>query len=103
MKYKIVITENAQNDIESVISLLYTQSGQMAVKKHMESFNKAYLNLSLFPEMFPMYRYKIPGTDNVRHFSFGKYICFYTVNKASCEVVLLRVLYGKSNIIESFK
>ena len=90
-KYKVNLTQNAQNDLEHIFYFISSDSINNAANFLLELEQKVY-SLDTFPERNPL----IPeneffGTE-YRHLIYKKYRIIYRITESS--VFILRIIHG---------
>lgn len=90
-KYKIFITENAQNDLEHIFFYIAEDSINNAKKFVLELESTIY-SLDTFPERFALIPENIFFGTNYRHITHKKYRVVYKI--ATNAVYILRVVHG---------
>ena len=90
-KYKVIITQSAQNDLEHIYFYIAEDSINKAKKFVLELENKIY-SLDSFPERFAY----VPENNYLgaeyRHLTYKKYRVIYRFDKQN--VYILRVIQG---------
>ena len=95
-KYKVVISEAAEMDLNAIAEyyVVALQNLDGAVKL-IGSLKEAVLSLAEMPERHQLVSDGYLATKGIRMFPVQKYLVFYTVNKPTCTVNIVRVLYEK--------
>lgn len=97
---KIVLSEAAFYDIESMFSYLSRDSKDAAEKLRLRIYN-AIKKLTDFPEMGPIILAEdIPGAQRgYRYIMVNPYLIFYRVVKD--QIIIARVLHGRQNWLQT--
>lgn len=90
-KYRVNISQNAQNDLEHIFSYIAADSINNAKKLILELEQKIY-RLDTFPEAFAYIPENIFFGTNYRHIIHKKYRVIYKIDNNS--VYVLRVIHG---------
>jgi len=90
-KYKISITDNAQNDLEHIFFYIAADSINNA-KKFILELEKKVCSLETFPERFAYISENIYFETHYRHLIYKKYRVIYKIESNS--VYILRVIHG---------
>lgn len=90
-KYKVIITENAQSDLEHLFFYIAEDSINNARKFVLELEGKIY-SLETFPERFAYVPENIYLGADYRHLVHKKYRVIYRIEKEA--VYILRLLHG---------
>jgi len=90
-KYRVNISQNAQNDLEHIFSYIAADSINNAKKFILELEEKIY-RLNTFPEGFAYIPENIFFGTNYRHIIHKKYRVIYKIDNNS--VYILRVIQG---------
>lgn len=90
-KYKVKITDNAQNDLEHIFYYIAADSINNA-KKFILALEKKIYSLDTFPERYAYIPENIYFGTNYRHISHKKYRTIYKIGNNS--VYILRVIHG---------
>lgn len=98
-RYEVRFSGEALDDIneiyDNILSVAWVLSADRWLKKFFEKTEK----LAVFPEGNPAYR----GDSGRRFLKVGKYIVIYSVKKEEKQVWVLRVLYGRRDVIGILK
>jgi toxin ParE1/3/4 len=89
-KYKVYISQNAQNELEHIFFYIAADSINNAKKFIIESEEKIY-SLDTFPERFAYIPENIFFGTHYRHITHKKYRAIYKIDNNS--VYILRVLH----------
>ena len=90
-KYKVNISQNAQNDLEHTFFYIAADSINNAKKFVLELEEKIY-SLDTFPERFAYIPENLYFGTNYRHITHKKYRAIYKIENNS--VYILRVIHG---------
>lgn len=100
MKYEIVITEPAKDDLEEILS--YISVDLSAPKSTIDMLNKIeniFENLSGNPLMYPLCDIDNLKIRNYRKVVINNYLMFYRVDKNKKKVYVMRFVYGRRDYI----
>ncbi len=94
MNYSIEITDNAENDLEEIVSYISTELlvPETAIAQ-LEDIETAILTLETFPERHPVIKMDGFVHEEIRQLLVNNYIVFYQISATT--VFVLRVLYAK--------
>ncbi len=90
-KFKVKITDNAQNDLEHIFFYIAVDSINNAKKFILELEKKIY-SLDTLPERFALIPENLYFGTNYRHIVHKKYRAIYKISHDS--VYILRVIHG---------
>ena len=100
MKYSIFVTGKAKQDlIEAADYFEYTLLNPKAADDLIDRFEKEINNLAFMPEKHQLVNDPVLAAWGIRMIALNNYIVFYTVDKESKSISVIRFLYGKRNWI----
>lgn len=101
MGYNLIITPSADKDLNDIIQYMSNDlSNPNAAKRFYEKVEKSYANLEEFPCMYPLC--ELPRfSDNHRKIIIDDYVIVYRFDEISGTNYIIRVLYGKVNLLNS--
>ena len=100
MKYSIFVTGKAKQDlIEAADYIEYTLLNPKAADDLIDRFEKEINNLAFMPEKHQLANDPVLAAWGIRMIALNNYIVFYTVDKESKSISVIRFLYGKRNWI----
>ena len=100
MKYSIFVTGKAKQDlIEAADYIEYTLLNPKAADDLIDRFEKEINNLAFMPEKHQLVNDPVLAAWGIRMIALNNYIVFYTVDKESKSISVIRFLYGKRNWI----
>ena len=99
MSMRIVYTHTARQDLREIyeyiaFTLLVPETARSLIDRLMADIR----SLSEFPERNPLYRDEPWHSQGVRFLPVKKYLVFYTVQKETETVSILRIMYGGRDI-----
>lgn len=100
-EYDVEITSTAEDDLDSILN--YISSELCVPETAVSILNTIILEikaLKKYPERFPLINNFILKQKGYRYFPVGNYLVFYQIDKNNSRVLIMRVLYGKSNYLE---
>ncbi len=104
MKYEIHITRAAEKDLNSAADYIeYVLHNPQAADDLLEEAEKRILELSVFPEKFPLIDDPVLKAWEIRFTIVKNYIAFYAVSEEKHTVTVIRFLYGKRDWISVLK
>ena len=90
-KFKVLISQNSQNDLEHIFFYIAADSINNA-KKFILEFEEKIYTLDTFPERFAYIPENIYFGTNYRHINHKKYRAIYKIESNS--VYIMRVIHG---------
>lgn len=103
MKFRIVISEDALEDIQTVFRYIADAEGlPITAKRWLDTVEQAIQKLSSQPFLYPEYDLRIPEIPQLRKLVVGRYLVFYTIEETSQSVQVLRVISGRQDIFSEF-
>lgn len=100
MKYDIVVTNPAQDDLEEILN--YISVDLSAPKSAFEMLNKIesiFENLSINPLMYPLCNIDNLKAKNYRKAVINNYLMFYRVDDKNETIYIMRFIYGRRDYI----
>lgn len=100
MKYDIVVTNPAQDDLEEILN--YISVDLSAPKSAIEMLNKIksiFENLSINPLMYPLCNIDNLKAKNYRKAVINNYLMFYRVDDKNEIIYIMRFIYGRRDYI----
>lgn len=100
MKYDIVVTNPAQDDLEEILN--YISVDLSAPKSAIEMLNKIksiFENLSINPLMYPLCNIDNLKAKNYRKAVINNYLMFYRVDDKNDTIYIMRFIYGRRDYI----
>ena len=100
MKYDIVVTNPAQDDLEEILN--YISVDLSAPKSAIEMLNKIksiFENLSINPLMYPLCNIDNLKEKNYRKAVINNYLMFYRVDDKNETIYIMRFIYGRRDYI----
>lgn len=100
MKYDIVVTNPAQDDLEEILN--YISVDLSAPKSAIEMLNKIkriFENLSINPLMYPLCNIDNLKAKNYRKAVINNYLMFYRVDDKNETIYIMRFIYGRRDYI----
>lgn len=99
MKYTVVLSSEAQKDIEAIYEYIAAVLNEKEIAKNMLTLlRKNILSLNEMPGRFRLYESEPWKSRGVHIMPIKKYLVFYIVNENKKSVDILRVIYGSRNV-----
>lgn len=99
MKYHVVITDPAAQDLRDIFSYYVDKFGtEHTARKTVEILLEAISRLDEMPYRFRLYESERFQKSSMRVMPRGKYLIFYVPVDESESVHILRVIYGKLDV-----
>ena len=96
--YKVIVKEIARDDLRSAVRYIANElKNPSAANRLADEFEKHVLELTEMPERYQLLQDRFLALNQIRAFSVGNYLAFYTVHPETQTVAILRFLYGKRN------
>lgn len=93
MKYRVMRTDRAQDQIRDIIMYIAEESGsRKTALRYLDKLEKAVLSLGDFPYIGPEPRYSILRNQGYRVLVVGKHLVFYKVNEEEKVVMIYAVV-----------
>lgn len=94
MKYRVMRTDRAQDQIRNIIMYIAEESGsRKTALRYLDKLEKAVLSLGDFTYIGPEPRYSILRNQGYRVLVVGKHLVFYKVNEEE-KVVMIYAVVG---------
>lgn len=104
MKYKIILTEQADVDLRSIYEYIaFTLIGPKIALGQLERIEKAIFSLDEMPERFCVLDREPWCKRGLRQMPVDNFIVYYTLNNPDKTVNIIRVLYGGMDIDKQLK
>lgn len=95
-EYKVMISEVADADLEEIADYIAVNLQEPATAlKQIGRIKDAMMSLRTMPERHGVVSDKYLASRGIRLLPVDNYLVFYTVNKATATVGIVRVLYGR--------
>jgi toxin ParE1/3/4 len=96
MKYNLVIAEAAEADLDGIADYIsYELKEPDTALKQLKKIQEAMTTLEELPERHSLVQDKYLATKGIRKLPTANYLIFYTINKSSNTVNIIRVLHGR--------
>lgn len=93
--YKVVVTELAEGDLDSIVAYIAGQLGNpTAAGRLLDEVQECYANLKTLPLMYELSRDGRLAAEGYRKAVIGSYVMLYKVNEAAKIVIVYRFFYG---------
>lgn len=93
--YKVLMTELAEQDLDSVVSYISIQLANPSAAGHfLDEVEKCYTVLKSEPFMYEKSRDERLAAEGYRKAIIGSYVMLYKVNEESKIVIVYRFFYG---------
>ena len=97
--YNVILTDQAEKDIADIFEYIaFTLEEFDNAKKQIGRIQNAIDNLETMPERHKPYEKGSWKNRNTHYFQVDHYVVFYSVDKASSGVFILRIMYGGRDI-----
>lgn len=104
MKYKIILTEQADTDLRCIYEYIaFTLLEPVIASGQLDRIEKGILSLDEMPERFRMFEKEPWRSRGLRQMPVDKFIVFYIPKTEDKTVNIIRVMYGGRDIDEQFK
>ena len=101
MEYELIITESANNDLDSIFSyILNSLCNPKAANDFADLIEQKYEEIIKYPFMFEESRDNILRCKGYRRIPVNNYVILYKVTEESKEVIITRIFYGGQNYSE---
>jgi len=98
MKYNLVIAEAAEADLDGIVDYIsYELKEPTTALKQLARIQEAMATLEELPERYSLVQDKYLAAKGIRKLPIDNYLLFYTVNKSTNTVNIVRVLHGRRN------
>lgn len=96
MKYKIIRTDKAEEQLRDILFYIADDSGRTDVAmKYLDKFEKAINSLEDFPMSGSTPRYSILRKQGYKVLFVEKYLVFYKVDSSKKEVIIYAIVDGR--------
>lgn len=100
MSYKVVVTNSASMDLNSIVDYIYYSLKNPTAAVHLVNmFEGVVLSLAEFPKRHAVHDDPVLQSNEIRIATFGNYFALYTVDDNSKEVCIVRILYKRRDWI----
>ena len=101
MKYDVVISEEAHNDIDNVLGYIVNSlKNPTAAKNLLEKIENIYISLEDSPLMYSYCADSRLQKQGYRKAVINNYVLIYRIDKARNVVYIVRFFYGRQNYIK---
>lgn len=101
MEYKLLITKDAENDINEIISYIVNElKNPIAAGNVLSETEKSYKVLIAAPAAFPLCIDRRLRSGGYRKIPVKNYIIFFRVDEDRKTVYIMRVIYGRREYIK---
>ena len=91
-KYKVIVSETANQDLENIISYLkYDLAGDIISDKYKLLFKQELKRLEDIAESMPILDENLTGHKNIRKINVRNYIIFYTIDEKYSQAFVIRI------------
>ena len=91
-KYIVEMSETAEQDLENIISYLkYDLAGDIIADKYKLLFKQELKKLENIAGSMPVLEENLTGHKNIRKINVRNYIIFYTIDKDTDKVFIVRI------------
>lgn len=98
MAYKVVITEDADRDLDRILAYLTQQLySEQAASTLVAEYAQVLEQLEQFPSMCEVAHSVSRAGKEYRKFLLGNYVGVYRVQEREQQVVILRIFHGSQN------
>ncbi|MEG1972498.1 MAG: type II toxin-antitoxin system RelE/ParE family toxin [Oscillospiraceae bacterium] len=95
-KYKILVSQKAQQDLRALFFYIKDQlNTPLGAANIIDKIEAAFLSLETMPERHEIIKSALFYNTEIRKFVIEKHIVFYTVDKQSKTVNIIRVLHSR--------
>ena len=96
--YNVIVMEIARDDLRSAVRYIANElKNPSAANRLADEFEKHVLELTEMPERYQLLQDRFLALNQIRAFSVGNYLAFYTIDEDKKVVIIVRFLYQKSN------
>lgn len=101
MSYKVIISDEAHNDIDSVLDYIVNSlKNPIAAKNLLCKLEEAYTDLAGNPFMYAYCTDSRLQKDGYRKVVINNYVLIYRIDATDNNVYVVRFFYGRQNYIE---
>lgn len=98
MKYKLIITEETEHDIEQIYEYIaYSLLSHDTAANQIRRIEHMINTLNSMPERYPEYSKGALKSKGLRYVPIDNYVIFYMPDKSLKTVTIVRILYCKTN------
>ena len=96
MKYSIIVTEPAIEDLQNAVSYIANDlKNQVAAKKFIDESDRIIRSLSEMPERYPVVNDTMLAAQGIRIAQINNYLAFYVIRENTKSVSVLRILHSR--------
>lgn len=100
MNYKLVITKNAENDLDDILQYISNElAAPKAASNFLDNVVKCYENISLNPKLYAICDNNRLRAKEYRKAIINNYIMFYRVDENNKKIYVMRFIYGRRDYI----
>lgn len=104
MKYKIILTKQADNDLRGIYEYIaFTLLEPEIAATQLDRIEKSTLSLDEMPERFKVFEKEPWYSRGLRQMPVDNFIVFYILNAEDETVTVIRVMYGGRDIDKQLK
>ena len=101
MKYEVIISEEAHNDIDSILDYIFNSlKNPIAANSLLDKIEETYIDLADNPFMYACCFDKRLRNEKYRKVVINKYILIYRIDEENNVVYVIRFFYGGQNYID---
>ena len=99
MNYKVIVSDQAEQDLNNIYSYIYNELKSKASAERVASqLHRAMVELSMMPKRFRVYPLEPWFSRGIRSVPVGNYMLFFLVKDVNAEVWITRIVYGKRDM-----
>lgn len=96
MKYKIIRTDKAEEQLRDILFYIADDSGRVDIAmKYLDKFEKAITSLEDFPMSGSLPRYSVLRKQGYRVLFVEKYLVFYKIDSSNQTVIVYAIVDGR--------
>lgn len=96
MKYKIIRTDKAEEQLRDILFYIADDSGRVDIAmKYLDKFEKAITSLEDFPMSGSLPRYSVLRKQGYRVLFVEKYLVFYKIDSSNKTVIVYAIVDGR--------
>ncbi len=96
MKYKIIRTDKAEEQLRDILFYIADDSGRVDIAvKYLDKFEKAISSLEDFPMSGSLPRYSVLRKQGYRVLFVEKYLVFYKIDSSNQTVIVYAIVDGR--------
>lgn len=104
MKYKIILTKQADTDLRSIYEhIAFTLLEPETAARQFKRIEKGILSLDEMPERFRVFEKEPCYSRGLRQMPVDNFSVFYIPNSEDETVTVIRVMYGGRDIVKQLK